>query len=290
MRGLFLLGLLGIGMVFFAGCTSPSIPGGGMVQEEFHGAYDLPPGATLEVHNLNGNIAISGSPDRTLVVDAVKSSLYGQGELDRATIEVQNGTESSVITRFSPPGARVSVSYRILVPTTVSVVKVDTTNGNIDASGVTGDGTVGSTNGYLYLSDWNGTVRGSTTNGRIVINNVGKIAFLHTTNGPISGTLGDMSGEPVLISTTNGAVSLRLEKDLTSPLSISSSNSPVTIVIPEIFNANVDLSTTNGQILFEGVTLSGVSGLGSHMTGVLGSGGPKLAVSTTNGNIILRSA
>jgi hypothetical protein len=198
MRGMILPGLFGVALVFFAGCTSPSLPGSRMVQEEFHGVYTLPPGATLHVSNLNGNIAISGSPDQTLVVNAVKSSQYGQAELDKVTIEVQNGTESAIITWVSPPGAMVTVSYEILVPLTVPVIRVDTMNGNIDATGVTGDGTIGSTNGYLHLSDWSGTLSAGTTNGNIEVHNIGNITSLHTTNGPISGTLGYLSGTPAV--------------------------------------------------------------------------------------------
>jgi len=290
MRGMILLGLFGVAMFFFAGCISPPLPGGGIVQEEFHGVYTLPPGAILQVSNINGNIVISGSPDQTLVVNAVKSSQYGQAELDKVTIEVQNGSKAMVATRFSPPGARVTVRYEILVPGTVLVEKVDTTNGNIDVTGVTGDGTIGSTNGYLHLSDWSGTLSAGTTNGNIEVHNIGNITSLLTTNGPISGTLGDVSGTPAVISTSNGAVNLELTGGLISPLSISTSNSPVTVAIPKIFNANVDLSTTNGEIHLEGVTLSGVSGTSGHLTGFLANGGSLMKVTTTNGNIILRAA
>jgi DUF4097 and DUF4098 domain-containing protein YvlB len=290
MRGMILLGLFGVALVFFAGCTSPPLPGAGMVQEEFHGVYTLPPETTLQVSNLNGNIAISGSPDQTLVVNAVKSSQYGQAELDKVTIEVQNSSTAMVATRVGTPGARVTVRYEILVPGTVLVEKVDTTNGNIDASGITGDGVVGTTNGNLDLSDWAGTLSAGSTNGNIVVHGIGNISSLHTTNGQISGTIGYVTGDPASISTSNGAVTLEMDRDLSSPLSVTSSNSPVTVTIPKIFNANVDLSTTNGQILLKGVTLTGGSGAGSQQAGILGSGGPQLKVTTTNGNIILKAA
>jgi DUF4097 and DUF4098 domain-containing protein YvlB len=290
MRGMILPGLFGVALVLFAGCTSPSLPGSGMVQEEFHGEYTLPPGATLQVSNLNGNIAISGSPDQTLVVNAVKSSQYGQAELDKVTIEVQNSSTAMVATRVGIPGARVSVRYEILVPGTVLVERVDTTNGNIDASGITGDAVVGTTNGNLDLSDWAGTLSAGSTNGNIVVHDIGNINSLHTTNGQISGTIGYVTGDPATISTSNGAVTLEMDRDLSSPLSVISSNSPVTVTIPKIFNANVDLSTTNGQILLEGVTLTGGSGIGRQQAGILGNGGPQLKVTTTNGNIILKAA
>ena len=128
------------------------------------------------------------------------------------------------------------------------------------------------------------------TNGNIVVHDIGNINSLHTTNGQISGTIGDVTGDPATISTSNGAVTLEMDRDLSSPLSVSSSNSPVTVTIPKLFNANVDLSTTNGQILLEGVTLTGGSGTGRQQAGILGSGGPQLKVTTTNGNIILKAA
>ncbi len=290
MRGMIVLGLFGVALIFFAGCTSPPLPGAVMMQEEFHGEYTLPPGATLQVSNLNGNIAISGSPDQTLVVNAVKSSQYGQAELDKVTIEVQNGSAAMVATRIAPPGARVTVRYEILVPVTVLVERVETTNGNIDASGIMGDGVVGTTNGNLDLSDWAGTISAGSTNGNIVVHDIGNINSLHTTNGQISGTIGYVSGDPATISTSNGAGTLEMDRDLSSPLSVISSNSPVTVTIPKIFNADVDLSTTNGQILLEGVTLTGGSGTGRQQAGILGSGGLRLKVTTTNGNIILKSS
>jgi hypothetical protein len=287
MRGLVLLGLIGIVMVFFAGCTSPAPPAGVVVQEEFRGEYTVPPGATLQVSNLNGDISITGSPNQTLVVHAVKTSLYGQTELDKVSIEVRNGSGALVATKVPPAGARVTVRYDILVPGSMLVEKVDTTNGDIGMKGVNGDAVVGTTNGNLDLSDLAGTISATSTNGNIIIHDIGNITDLHTTNGQVSGTLGYVTGNPAIISTSNGAVTLVLSRDLSSPLSVSASNGPVAITIPDIFNANVDLSTTNGQILLQGVTVSEVSGTARHQTGIIGNGGPGLVVTTTNGNIIL---
>jgi DUF4097 and DUF4098 domain-containing protein YvlB len=287
MRGLVLLGLIGVAMIFFAGCTSPAIPGGGVVQEEFHGEYALLPGASLQVNNLNGDISIAGSHNQTLVVHAVKTSLYGQTELDKVSIEVQNGSEAIIATKVPPAGARVAVRYEILVPGSVLVEKVYTTNGDIGMKRVNGDAVVGTTNGNLDLSDLAGTISATSTNGNIIIHDIGNITDLHTTNGQVSGTLGHVTGNPAVISTSNGAVTLVFTRDLSSPLSVSASNGPVAITIPEIFNANVDLSTTNGQILLQGLTVSEVSGTARHQAGVIGNGGPGLVVTTTNGNIIL---
>jgi hypothetical protein len=287
MRKLALLGLIGMAMVFFAGCTLPAPPAGGVVQEEFYGVYTVPPGASLQVSNINGDVSITVSPNQTMVIHAVKSSLYGQTELDKVTIEVQNGSEAKVATKVPPAGARVTVWYEILVPGSVLVENVDTTNGDIGMKGVSGNAVVGTTNGNLDLSDLAGTVSATSTNGNIIIHDVGNITGLHTTNGQVNGTLEGVIGNPAMISTSNGAITLVLSRDLFSPLSVSASNGPVAITVPDIFNANVDLSTTNGQILLEGVTMSEVSGTARHQSGVLGNGGPGLAVTTTNGNIIL---
>ena len=124
------------------------------------------------------------------------------------------------------------------------------------------------------------------TNGGISIENVdGRLEF-ETTNGGISltGVAGDVRG-----STSNGGVDVELTGDRWSGqgLDVSTTNGGIEVAIPASYNARLETGTVNGgmDIGFP-VTVQGR--LNRRLTTQLGSGGPLVRVTTTNGGVTLR--
>lgn len=125
-----------------------------------------------------------------------------------------------------------------------------------------------STNGGLSVEGIQGRLDLETTNGGIHLEAVGGDVLAETTNGTIDVALNGSrwNGEGLQAKTTNGGVKLR---------------------VPEGFNADLEASTTNGGIDFEfPVTIQGR--LNKRITTKLGSGGPLLSLSTTNGGVSVR--
>ncbi len=126
----------------------------------------------------------------------------------------------------------------------------------------------------------------SATNGGISIENVdGRLEF-ETTNGGVSltGVAGDVRG-----STSNGGVDVELTGDRWSGagLDVRTTNGGVEVTIPASYNARLETGTVNGgmDIGFP-VTVQGR--INRRLTTQLGSGGPLVRVTTTNGGVSLR--
>lgn len=132
-------------------------------------------------------------------------------------------------------------------------------------------------NSDLELEAYNGPLSVRGVNGRM---------NLYTRNGPLS--LSDVSGD-VRARSQNGPLTVRLTGSTWSGagLDAEASNGPVTLYIPDGYSANLETGTINGPLTSD-VPLT-VTRLGrSHIDTVLGSGGPRVRVVTTNGPMSIR--
>jgi hypothetical protein len=126
------------------------------------------------------------------------------------------------------------------------------------------------TNGAVTISATNAPVQARTTNGSIRLTDVAGRADARSTNGTIRAALasGTTSPEGVQLRTTNGSIHL---------------------VLPEHTSARVHFSTTNGSINTQlPIQVQGRISR-RQLSGVLGSGGPEIRASTTNGSIHITS-
>lgn len=138
------------------------------------------------------------------------------------------------------------VNWEVRVPRTYDL-RLDATNGGLSVAGVSGSMDLRTTNGGLRLEDVGGDVRGRTVNGGVRM------------------TLGGRSwqGPGLDVETTNGGIDLR---------------------VPEGYSADLETATTNGGFELDfPVTLQGR--IGRRLETTLGSGGPPLRLTTTNGGV-----
>ena len=228
----------------------------------------IPDGRWIRVRNLNGAIFVEpGSSDR---VEVTATKQWHRGDPDVVHFEVQKfgpGGESVVIcalwgTRSScdengydsrnDRGTRnndVSVEFRVKVPRGVRV-GVNTVNGGVTVDGASAE---------VEASTVNGSVDASTTGGPINAS---------TVNGSVRARIGRFSSdEDMSFSTVNGSVSVEFAGDI---------------------DADVDLGTVNGRFVTDyPVTVSGRLDP-RHLKARIGRGGPRIKMSTVNGNVELR--
>jgi hypothetical protein len=129
-------------------------------------------------------------------------------------------------------------------------------------------------------------VSARTTNGGIVISATNADVRAHTTNGAIR--LTDVGGR-IHAQSTNGTIRAAMAPQVATIQSVElrTTNGSVTLTVPERASAQVELSTTNGSITTDlPLTVRGQVNR-RRVSGALGSGGPPLRVSTTNGSIRL---
>ncbi len=253
--------------------------------EEFDRTVTVEPESGVVVINHNGGVNVNVQEGDTVAVSAVKRSVYGQGELAKARIEVTEGDPLRIETVHTAFNPQVSVDYTIHLPPTVVLQRVESSNGPIDLSGVLVNGTelrtsngpvrvdgapggdiaAASSNGGIEVRGAEGYVTARTSNAPITVEGSGGIAELRTSNGPISAEIPAVRGD-VTVSSSNGAVTLRLAESL---------------------DARVVATTSNGRIAASDLPLLLDESSGTRVSGTLGEGGPTITVTTSNGGIEL---
>lgn len=123
-------------------------------------------------------------------------------------------------------------------------------------------------------------------NGEVRVQNVTSEVDVETTNGSVS--VSSASG-PVNARTTNGSVRVTMGPfDLKSDLTFETTNGSVIAEFAQDIDAEVDLRTVNGRFLTDfPVTVTGRIDP-RRLRATLGKGGPRIRLSTTNGNVELR--
>jgi DUF4097 and DUF4098 domain-containing protein YvlB len=213
--------------------------------------YSLRPTSQLMVDGGdNGGVAFIGwDRDEVKVIAMIQSSADDEAEARSLAREVTVGTGGG---RVHAEGRRSwgrnswSVSYNVYVPRR-SNLRALTKNGGVSAELVEGTMDFRATNGGIRLDGVGGDIQAETTNGGV--------------NARLSGTT--WRGRGLDLRTTNGGV------DLT---------------VPRGYNANLETGTVNGgmNVNFP-ITVRGR--IGRHVETQLGSGGPLIRATTTNGGV-----
>jgi hypothetical protein len=215
----------------------------------------LPARANLRVDGRdNGGIEVIGW-DRNEIL--VRSKIQARAGSESEAKELADGIriETSDEIRADGPSTRWrsqwSVSYEIYAPRRI----------NLDLS---------ANNGGIAISDVEGRIEFETTNGGV----------------SLSGVAGDVRG-----STSNGGVDVELTGDTWrgAGLDVRTTNGGIEMAIPPRYSARLETGTVNGgmDIGFP-VTIQGR--LDRRLTTQLGSGGPLVRVTTTNGGVTLRQS
>lgn len=214
----------------------------------------LPATDTINVDGkMNGGISIKGWERNEILVRArIQTSGPSEAEAKELASQVRIETAGGKIFATGPENRKDhwwSVSYEIFVPQR-SNVSLKTNNGGISISDVVGRLDFSALNGGVNLSRVGGTVRGATTNGGL--------------NVELSGARWE--GEALDVRTTNGGVSMS---------------------IPENYSAHLETATVNGRLNIDfPVTVQGE--ITKELAVNLGSGGPTVRATTTNGGVSIR--
>ena len=228
------------------------------VTEEETFSFTLEDGGRLSVSNVNGSITVTGASGNNVEIIAIKKA-NNQKELDEIEIEISHSANEIEIEtelgdsdgwfRNSTSG---QVRYEIIVPGSTELDSIETVNGDVTVSGVSGNVSAESVNGDLDISDLVGDVSLSTVNGSV--------------NAAFAKCEGEQS---IKTETVNGRV---------------------TISLPESSDVQITADTLNGGINGRDFGLKTDKGfVGSDLNGKIGSGSARLNIDTVNGSIKIRS-
>jgi DUF4097 and DUF4098 domain-containing protein YvlB len=227
------------------------------VTEEETFSYALDDGGRFSISNVNGSITVTGGSGNTVEIVATKKA-KNQKDLDEIEIEISHSaSEITVETELGDSdgwfshGSSGQVKYVITVPSGTMLDSVETVNGDVTISGVTGKVVAESVNGDLEIVGLEGDARLSTVNGGI--------------NAGFEKCEGEQS---IKAETVNGRV---------------------TIVLPEDADVQVSADTLNGGINGRDFGLETDKGfVGSDLNGNIGNGSARLNIDTVNGSIKIK--
>ena len=259
-------------------------------------------GGKLRIIDVHGDIHVTAaSGDRVVVHADVRSRGGHDGDL---TFDVvPDGSDMLICARWSdgPPctaegirhrgydsdndGESAKADFTVQLPRNLRV-NVGTGNGAVDVAGTGSDVEASSGNGVVRVSGATGRVDASSGNGEVTVENAGGPVSASTSNGAVKAYT---NSGPVNASSGNGDIDVRMGK-LAAPAAMAfrTGNGTVTVALPANFSADLDAETGHGAITSDfPLQISGRFGT-SHMSGTIGSGGPRIHLSSGNGDLILR--
>jgi DUF4097 and DUF4098 domain-containing protein YvlB len=227
--------------------------------EHFCEVRELTPGrlSSLDGSTANGSIRVTGGSRQDVIIRArVTTRAASADDARDLAKQVRVSVENGRLTSDGPStrGRRQwQVSYRIETPRTIDLM-LESSNGSVDLTGVTGRIRANSSNGSVRIADLGGDVRLTTSNGSL--------------NVVLNGT------------TWNGA-----------GLEAVTSNGSVRLDVPADYNAHLIASTANGSLDVDfPVTVQGriTSHRSPRIDAPIGKGGPTLRVQSSNGSVNVR--
>ncbi len=273
--------------------------------EDFQYSYNLKPGGRVALENFNGSIEILSWEKDAVQITGTKNA-GTEGDLKALKIEIQ-ADANSVRIRTVRPSSRhgnMGAKYFIRLPRQVELERIASSNGSVRVEEVQGNARLETSNGSVRMRKLAGRLEVHTSNGAIEGEDLESEAILRTSNGAIRigrlrGTLEASTSngsinvrmekpkprQPLRFETSNGGIELVLESLEDNEVRAHTSNSSITLRLPPSVRAQVRASTSHGSIHSDFDVLT--KGLldKNRLEGEIGSGGPLIQLSTTNGSI-----
>lgn len=306
MRAKLVFPILLAGLLGLAGCDIEDFDGFGRYPKDFHYSYPLKAGGRLSLESFNGTVEVTGWDQEMVDVNGTKFGPRSDA-VDSLKIEISNSPDSVSIRAVRPSDlhGRWGAKFVIRMPRRAIVDLIHTSNGQIHIIDGAGPGRFRTSNGAIRVESFQGSVDAQTSNGPVELTDVTGEAVVRTSNarihadhlkgslqaatsnGPITADLAAPADRPLRLESSNGGVDVTLPAKFSNDVRINTSNGPITLHMPFEVNARVLARTSNASVNsdFE-VRMQGEFGK-NHMDGSIGTGGPLLDLTTSNGPIRL---
>jgi len=124
-------------------------------------------------------------------------------------------------------------------------------------------------NASIDVSDHTGAITGHTSNGRVTVE-----------------LANPEQGKPIRLESSNGGITLRMKSLNGNNVRLSTSNASIHVSLPENAGAQLRASTSNGHVQSDLPVQGRIEK--NHADGRIGSGGPYMELTTSNGSINLQ--
>jgi DUF4097 and DUF4098 domain-containing protein YvlB len=218
-------------------------------REEIRQTYQIAPGASVSIANINGPLEIETVSGSTAEIHIVRSART-KADLEYRKIIVENTPTSFKLysqQREDENDNNVTVRHRVTLklprPSALSVRNI---NGNARVGDVDGPITLGNINGQLDI--------GQAT----------EFVELSNINGNMSATIVRLGERGIRMRNVNGNINLRFLSEVNVDLEVRSFNGTVNSSLPNMSVQKVGRSDFRGQIGSGGTPITG-----SHINGVI---------------------
>ncbi len=286
-------------------CDWEEFGGSGRFKRDFHETHPLKAGGKLYLENFNGAVEISGWDQDSVDISGMK---YAATEelLEALKIDIVASPDSIRIRTVRPSERRgnMGAKYLLRVPRKTELDRIISSNGAIRVTDIEGNAKLRTSNGSVRTSALQGSLEAQTSNGGVQVEDLGGSALLRTSNGSVRaeqvrGAIDAVTSnggihvrlskpEPhrtVKLETSNGGVELILETAGDNNVQASTSNGGITLRLPSSTEARVRAHTSNSSISTEFDVRREGRNDKHNLEGTIGSGGPTLDLSTSNGSI-----
>lgn len=289
-------------LVLLTSCIDIDEGGWDQYKEDFHYTYPLAQDGRFSLENQNGRVEISVWDQDKVEITGTKHGRY-QDSVKNTRIEIQ-ATPNSVSVRTVPSSTwrGVGATYSIRLPRRVQLERVVSSNGRVSVDDVQGNMNLHTTNGSIRLLHTKGDLDLQTTNGGIDIQHTGNARVrssngsMHievakglleasSTNGKIEARITDPEpNASYRLESSNGHIDVSMNQ--AREIRAHTTNSGITLRIPADSNARLRAQNSNSSITTEfDVMVRGGLESKHSISGNLGSGGPLLDLTTSNGPI-----
>jgi DUF4097 and DUF4098 domain-containing protein YvlB len=304
MRAKLILPAIAASLIVLAGCDIEDMGGSfERYHEDFHYNYPMKAGGSLAVDSFNGSVEVSVWDQETVDISGTK---YARSQEETADLKIEvDHSPSSVAIRAIRPSMRhgnYGAKFAIKVPHGVVLDHLITSNGAIRTSDGVGPARLKTSNGHVEVRHLKGALNADTSNGPVELQDIDGAVEVHSSNGHIraegvrgalEATTSNSSIHAVLekvdgavrVQSSNGGIDLTLPAGAQRAIRAHTSNSGITVHLPGEVNARLSAQTSNSSISsdFEMRMRGEISK--HHLEGTLGSGGPLIDLSTSNGPI-----
>jgi DUF4097 and DUF4098 domain-containing protein YvlB len=275
-------------------------------EKDFHSSYALKPGGRLSVENFNGSVEITGWDKDTVEIDGRQyASTLALRDAIKIDVAASDGLVQIRTIRPAERHGNMGVKYIIRAPRKVNLdrivssngaVKVDeiegiirlrTTNGSIRTSRVRGELDASTSNGGIDIEDLDGPATIRTTNGRVTVEGIRGALQASTSNGSIHARMKPEPHRAIKLQTSNGGIDLTMDSLEDNEIRASTSNSGITLKLPSGAGARIHAHTSHSSIHTDFDVKQEERSGKNHLDGVIGSGGPTVELTSTNGSIRL---
>lgn len=300
--------LLAFTTAFLTGCDIEDFGNINQQREDFQRSLQMKPGGRLSVENFNGSIEIRGGEGDAVEVTGAKYAATRE-LLEAMKIDIVSSADSVRIRTIRPTERRgnLGARYVIRVPRRTELERIESSNGSIRVETLEGNARLKTSNGSIRMDRFKGSLEAQTSNASIEVLDSGGAAILRTSNGSIraEGIRGAFDAttsnariearitepeahKPIKLTTSNGGITLSLDSLKDNEIRASTSNSSITAHLPASINARLTARTSNGGIQSDwGSDIRGGRISKHYVEGTLGSGGPLIDLTTSNGSIRL---